>query len=613
MPSSPLRTTKLPSLITAICLALAVNHASAADLASCTSVPVQFKIVAGDLAGGQTLHVSGEGAGLGDWQGVAGNTLTRVPGTAMWSVTIALPPSTPIEFSFMKKSTSDEWERSSPSYGGNRAGRTQDCGAPPLVIDGGTYFSEKTDSATVYQPVLASLAGPYGKHIKALLTAINSNNRANVPVFLEGHASSQFIQAKPMGEHQAHFARAYRETGGLDLRAVRQFGPTPVITLILQDRNIGSWFSVPMSFEEGGERRISGMGFGPTPPPSLGKKAVLSEAEMVRQARAIVALGCKSGFFSGSLLIAHGKKPLYEQACGEASKRYHVRNNIDTKFNLGSMNKMFTAVAILQLIEQGRLDLDDDVSKFVDDTWLQKEMTSKIRVRHLLSHTSGLGSYFNEKFWKSSRTLFREVNDFKTLVNEETLAFEPGQRYQYSNTGMLLLGVVIEKVSAQNYFDYIRTHVTGAAGMRHTDSYAIDDPVPNLATGYTRTPAHPDRWTDNTLLHVMRGGPAGGGYSTVRDLHKFVIALHAGKLLKPANVSLLWDDHAKAGYGFGFSVQTEGSAGKVVGHSGGFAGVNGNLDIYLDRGYSVIVLSNTDRGASVVAERIKYLIGQMAR
>jgi CubicO group peptidase (beta-lactamase class C family) len=284
-----------------------------------------------------------------------------------------------------------------------------------------------------------------------------------------------------------------------------------------------------------------------------------------------------------------------------------VPNNIDTKFNLGSMNKMFTSASIVQLAEKGRLSFQDPISKYVDDSWLPEEITSKVTIHHLLTHTSGLGSYFNETFMNGSRARFRTLEDFKPLVKDEKLAFEPGKRFRYSNTGMFFLGVIIESVTGESYFDYIRENIYKPAGMTNSDSYEMDIPVENLAIGYYRDQESPNEWKNNYYLHVIKGGPAGGGFSTVADLHRFGQAILTGKLVSPKSLEVMWKDYSGENYGYGFRLD-DGHLGKVVGHSGGFPGINANLDIFVDAGYIVAVMTNYDRAASSVARAIKKLL-----
>src|SRR4030066_253126 len=314
--------------------------------------------------------------------------------------------------------------------------------------------------------------------------------------------------------------------------------------------------------------------------------------------------------FSGTFLVAKGDQVLLTLAAGEATKAFHVPNTIDPKFNLGSMNKMFTSTAIVQLAEKGKLSLDDPIGKYIDESWLPKDVTDKIPVRHLLPHSSGLGSYFNETYMKSSRALFRKLDDYKPLIKDDRPSFEPGKQYQYSNTGMFLLGGVIEKAAGEDYFSYIKKAIYEPAGMTNTDCYEMDYPVENLAIGYSPDPKSPYGWQNNLYKHVIKGGPAGGGFSTVKDLHKFALALLSGKCVSKDALKAMWTDHLGANYGYGFSVTT-GATGKVVGHGGSFDGINSNLDIYLDAGYVVAVMSNTDRGASPVASKIGAFLARI--
>jgi CubicO group peptidase (beta-lactamase class C family) len=308
--------------------------------------------------------------------------------------------------------------------------------------------------------------------------------------------------------------------------------------------------------------------------------------------------------FSGALLLARDDEVLLTLAAGEAEKNFHAKNDVETRFNLGSMNKMFTSVAVAQLVEQGRVRLEEPIAKYVDESWLPRSVTERITVRHLLTHSSGLGSYFNDVYQRSSRELFRAVDDYKPLVRDERPAFEPGTRFQYSNTGMLLLGVVIEKASGQSYFDYVREHVYAPAGMMRSDSFEMDRPVENLAIGYERDES--GAWRNNLYQHVIKGGPAGGGFSTVGDLHRFARALLDGKLVSPTTLDVLWTDALGADYGCGFAVQDEPQ--KVVGHGGGFPGISANLDVFVESGFVVAVLSNYGMAATELSQAIRELV-----
>ncbi len=373
--------------------------------------------------------------------------------------------------------------------------------------------------------------------------------------------------------------------------------------VIVKDRIIGGWWGISFRFGDAPNFPVAGLGInGARPPVGLAGPA-LTEKEALEEIRGIMTRLKTKDWFSGTVLIAKGPNVLLTDFAGEANKGDHMPINIDTKFNLGSMNKMFTATAVARLVEAGKLSFDDPLGKYLDESWLPKTVTDKITLRHLITHTSGLGSYFNETYQKSSRELFRKLDDYKPLIKDDKPAFPPGEKFQYSNTGLFLLGVVIEKVTGEDYFEYIRKVIYGPAGMTNSDCYEMDYPVENLAIGYSPDWKSPYKWQNNLYKHVLKGGPAGGGFSTVRDLHRFAMALLEGKFVSKAMLGTMWTDFKGADYGYGFTVAS-GPAGKVVGHSGGFPGINSQLDIYVDSGYIVGVMSNIDGGASPLAGRI---------
>ena len=460
------------------------------------------------------------------------------------------------------------------------------------------------------EPVMP--AGKKGERIRSLIATVNSNDPDQISRSIKEESTEKFQKFAPMEEHINLFLNFSRQTGGIDFHSIRTYVPErkEETIVILKDRNFDSWRAFVIKFDKSENYLIDGLQFSIARTPSNVNEPNLSEKQFIQMTKEIIQRIYKRDIFSGTVLIARGEELLLEHACGEASKRFHVPNNIDTKFNLGSMNKMFTATAIAQLVEKGLLSCQDPISKYVDESWLPKEITSKITIHHLLTHTSGLGSYFNETYSKGSRELYRTVEDFKPLVKEEKPAFEPGKRFRYSNTGMLLLGVVIESVTGQSYFDCIRKNIYEPAGMKNSDSYEMDYPVENLAIGYSLDRKSEYGWQNNLFKHVIKGGPAGGGFSTVGDLHGFARALQTGKLVSVDSLKTLWKDHSGENYGYGFGV-VQGPNGKVVGHGGGFPGINGQLDIYLDKGYIVAVLSNYDHGASPVAQKISQLLARV--
>ncbi len=458
--------------------------------------------------------------------------------------------------------------------------------------------------------------GPRGERIQRFLEAVGSGETKVLEALVRETFALSFRDAVPLEQHLTILGQVHDGSQGYDVHGVRRYAeprPATQVVVIARNRLTGAFEGLIFDFDA--ENRIAGLRMAPARPPRDTPVAPpLSRDQAMAELRAFVDRLTANEVFSGSVLVAKDGQVLYQTARGLANRNDEVPNRIDTKFNLGSMNKMFTSVVTARLVEQGKLRFEDPVSKWLGgDGWTKADL-SKVRVEHLLSHTSGLGSYFGEKYQRTARQLFRKVSDYKPLVEDEALAFEPGTRWQYSNTGMLLVGAVLEKASGRDYFDLVRETLYGPAGMKDTDCYDIDLVVPHLAIGYSREgTGAARRWRSNTFEHVIRGGPAGGGYSTAPDLLAFAEALRSGKLLEPATLERLWSPKPALGskeYGYGFGI-SEGPAGRTIGHSGGFPGISSNLDIFPESGYVAVVLSNVDGGSDPVVQKIRELLGRV--
>jgi CubicO group peptidase (beta-lactamase class C family) len=481
-----------------------------------------------------------------------------------------------------------------------------------LVLAGDVGAQNATYSDSPTRP--DTKAARRAEEIAALL---KSGDAAGIRAYVEKHFAPP-LRDIPMDVHLAVFADLHDRSGGdFEAHGFRSYDPphpTTKATLVVRNHLAETWQAVVVEVESEPPHRVTELDLTPARPPRDQPKGErLTPGQVAETLGAYVDKLAKADAFSGTVLVAKDGQVLATRVGGIANRDFAVLNTIDTKFNLGSMNKMFTGVASLQLVEQGKLSLDDPVGKYLDATWATADVRTKVKVKHLLTHTSGLGSYFGETFDKSSRALYRKVDDYKPLVRDETLKFEPGTRWSYSNTGMLLAGAVIEKASGMDYFDYVRQYVTGPAGMVSTDCYELDAVNPNLAVGYQRQrTAQGVAYRNNLFAHVLRGGPAGGGYSTVQDLFRFGEALRGRKLLQASSLKELWSPHpevASPGYGYGFFTQTT-PVGRIVGHSGGFTGISAYLSLYLDEGYTVAVLSNQGGAATLVENKAKELILQ---
>lgn len=316
--------------------------------------------------------------------------------------------------------------------------------------------------------------------------------------------------------------------------------------------------------------------------------------------------------FSGVILITHNEKVLLKQAVGMANISYKVPNQIDTKFNIASIGKLFTGVAVAKLVKEGKLSYDDTISKYIPSDWLNQKVSSRIQVKHLLTHTSGLGDYFSKIQKYCDIPYFRELNDYKPLLMNDTLLFNPGSRFSYSNAGLLLAGVIIESVSHESYFSYLRNNIFIPLGMSNTDGYDKDFPAPNTATGYTKVIDNGViKWNNNLYTRVMRGSPSGGIYSTADDLMKFAFAIRNHQLFSPEYQEMLVQSRPELNVPFhGYLFFNAGAkTNRQVSHSGDGQGANCYFKMYLDSGYSYIILSNMSRpSANILADVLDQLL-----
>jgi D-alanyl-D-alanine carboxypeptidase len=317
------------------------------------------------------------------------------------------------------------------------------------------------------------------------------------------------------------------------------------------------------------------------------------------QADAVAALAdhaqerAEADEFAGAVLVARHGKVLLQDAWGRADRKSGTANTPATRFRIGSMNKMFTAVATLQLVEAGKLALDDPIGKHLPD-YPNKQVAAKVTVRHLLTHTGGTGDIFGPEF-EEHRLQLREHRDYLRLYGPRGLTQEPGARFEYSNYGFVLLGALIEQVTGGSYDDYVRDHVFRRAGMRSTGSLPESVEVPNRAVGYLRSSPGSD-WVPNTDTLPWRGTAAGGGYSTVGDLLRFAEALGSGRLISKAMLAEATRPRQQQ-YGYGFAMQGQGPL-RSYGHGGGAPGMNGELRVFPQLGYVVVSLSNLDPPAA---------------
>ena len=367
---------------------------------------------------------------------------------------------------------------------------------------------------------------------------------------------------------------------------------------------------------------------GPTPPSGKAAasagKPLLTEtwrafAEYLQQRAA-------AGAFSGAVLAANHGQPLLHQGYGLADRQRSIANTAKTKFPIASMGKMFTAVAIAQLVQQGKLAFTDPIGTYVSG--FPSQTAEAVTIHQLLTHTSGMGDAALMRRPDRPQPP-RTLAGLLERIVKAPLQSQPGSRFGYSNDGFIVLGAVIERVTGQDYADYIRQQIFTPAAMTDTDIGVYrPSQIPGMAHGYALIgqdgqPTRPGpaqgsaapsaRLRDNDEPQI--GNPSGGAWSTADDLLRFAQALTGHKLLSPALTDTVLAGKVATGrpgpgqdrYAYGFSDRRVNGV-RVVGHNGGSPGYEGQLDLYLDRDYTVVMLTNQDQVLTPVLGRSEELL-----
>jgi CubicO group peptidase (beta-lactamase class C family) len=446
--------------------------------------------------------------------------------------------------------------------------------------------------------VAAAQKQPSFHQFSAWLAAFNSGDRARYRQFLEKNFPTR---ASKLDQEMDFRAR----TGGFEFRKLEEGSATRVSGL-LQERDSDQFARFTLEVEPAEPHHVVSMSITAIPRPAAFAIPRLTESEALMAVKAQVEKNAAADRFSGTVLVAKNGEVLFSGAYGLADREKRIPNELGTRFRIGSMNKMFTAVAVLQLAETGKIKLTDPLGKYITD-YPNQDIATKVTIHQLLTHTGGTGDIFGPEF-DAHRKDLRTLNDYVTLYGKRGPEFEPGSRWQYSNYGMVLLGVVIERVTGQSYYDYVQDHIYKVAGMPSTESLPEDQVVPDLSIGYMRSPAT-GAWVPNTDTLPYRGTSAGGGYSTVGDLFQFANALLRHQLLNANSTELLITGKVEAGpggkYAYGFEDHRDKDGNGWVGHGGGAPGMNADLRIYPKSGYVVAVLANLDPPA---AQRISQFL-----
>lgn len=404
-------------------------------------------------------------------------------------------------------------------------------------------------------------ASPLGKLAAAYLELFDRGDRDALRDFIATSYSTAALQERSAEARAAMHTRIRSTAGAFAVFKVEQDDEYE-LRLWVRSQLTQEWFRLWFQREQQplAPFRLSGIVIEPVncPLPPLCRPR-LSEAQMVAELGPYLDGLAAADLFSGVVLVARDGTPLFEKAYGASA--WKTPNQASTRFGLASMGKMFTGVAVAQLAEQGRLSFQDPIRKYLPEH--PRDITGRVTLHHLLTHTSGMASFLDAR--GLAEIQFLSLQDSLAVFFRRGLSFEPGERWQYSNAGYITLEAIVERVSRQPFPAYLEEHIYKPSGMRSTSD----------------------------------------GFSTAEDLLRFSIALRGNKLLDRENTARVVTGRVQttwggARYGYGFADQKV-RGQRIVGHAGAAPGWSGQLDIYWESGYTVVVLANREQG---IAQRI---------
>lgn len=428
------------------------------------------------------------------------------------------------------------------------------------------------------QPVIPD--NTMGRTLSAFLEAFNTGDAARIEAFDRAHHFDVPAQVQLAYFHQS---------GGFLLKKVEKSNAAFIAALV-EEKDTG--VILRLKFLESGTAATPKLSFQLDEIPRPAEFAIprLSQAEAIKALDAHAAALAARGQLSGAMLIARKGTIIYSHSWGLANRAAGIPNSLDTKFRLGSDDKMFTAVAVLQLVAAGKVSLDGSVGDYLPG-YPNKDVARMVTVRMLLTHTGGTGDIFGPEFVKNRQKL-KNNEDYIALFGKREPLFTPGTKEDYSNFGFIILGSIVRHVSGESYYDYMREHVFGPAGMTNTGFLPEDVAVPGRAVAYTFKDG---KWMNAAATLPLRGTAAGGGYSTARDMLKFAEALENGKLLPPAlKVEATHFQTKGKWYGFGFAVFGGTGPAYWYGHGGGAPGMNADFRVFPHSGTVIVTLANVD-------------------
>src|SRR5712691_4542290 len=308
------------------------------------------------------------------------------------------------------------------------------------------------------------------------------------------------------------------------------------------------------------------------------------------------------GDFSGVVLVARGNRILLEKAYGYANREWDIANTIDTKFRIGSVSKQFTAACILLLAQEGKLSLQDSITKYLPDA---PRAWAPVTLHQLLTHTSGIPNVTSLPDFSTRKTLPATLDQMIARIRDLPLEFPPGTEGRYSNSGFIILARVVERVSGETFAEFLAQRILRLAGLNNTGTDNPRTILKHRASGYTRFSTEV-----GNADYINMSIPVGGGslYSTADDLYRWILALYSGQVIESKWLDLMTTPTFH-NYGYGIEIRPE-KGGRIIDHGGGIEGFNAFLQ-YRERDcLVVVVLSSINTG---ITQKLANELAQVSR
>ena len=422
----------------------------------------------------------------------------------------------------------------------------------------------------------------FGKHLQHIVAAIKQPTQRHLEALVRDHFDPEIRDAFPMEEHIAYFKGLAEDLGDFEVLGVSDQIPDQLY--------------LDVKPAHGDPRRFL-VEFNPNPPHGMIgiqpvpyiDMAAFQVDDLAKLHRTLADLAGDNQF-SGALYFEEDGIPSFSAAYGYANKRYRVENHVDTPFNTGSITKQFTKLAVLLLIQEGTIGFEDTIGAYFPDFPAEKKA---ITILQLLRHESGLTEYWDSPIYQSLHYRIDNVTDYAAIIKDMPLVFKPGTARRYSNAGYNLLGIIVQKASKQNYYDFMRQRIFQPLGMLATDFYQTTLADAPIAVGYTNlSPRGPQRGylRENTFVLDPIGPPSGGSYSTLTDLVRYERQMLENKLLDTKHTAIYFN------IGQAKSIQEAAKMPipKVLSAAGGSPGISALTISDRDLGIRLVILSNYD-------------------